>query len=134
MSAFQTAQDAASTASTSASSSSAPSASANLASQNVFLQLLVAQLQNQDPEQPTDGTAFVTELAQFTTVQEDTQSAGDLDKIVADMSTLMGTGTAAAPATSTSTSGAAAGTPAGASMANAVASFAPGLTTNSSNS
>jgi flagellar basal-body rod modification protein FlgD len=66
----------------SASSSAAPT-STNLASENVFLQLLVAQLKNQDPSQPTDGTAFVTELAQFTTLQEDSQSAADLDKIVA---------------------------------------------------
>ena len=67
----------------SSSSSSAPSqASSNLATQSTFLQLLVAQLKNQDPEQPTDGTAFVTELAQFTTLQEDTESATDLDTIV----------------------------------------------------
>jgi flagellar basal-body rod modification protein FlgD len=51
----------------------------------VFLQLLVAQLKNQDPSQPTDGTAFVTELAQFTNLQEATQSATDLDKIVASL-------------------------------------------------
>jgi flagellar basal-body rod modification protein FlgD len=65
-------------------STTPPSAAAtNLASQSVFLQLLVAQLKNQDPEQPTDGTAFVTELAQFTTLQEDTTSATDLNTIVA---------------------------------------------------
>jgi len=74
-------------ASPSATSSTSPTSS-NLASEDVFLQLLVAQLQNQDPEQPTDGTAFVTELAQFTTLQEDTESAADLDKIVADFSAL----------------------------------------------
>ena len=60
----------------------------NLASQGVFLQLLVAQLKNQDPQQPTDGTAFVTELAQFTTLQEDTTSATDLNKIVAALPSL----------------------------------------------
>ena len=64
------------------------SAAGNLASQSVFLQLLVAQLKNQDPEQPTDGTAFVTELAQFTTVQEDTTSATDLNTIVAALPSL----------------------------------------------
>jgi flagellar hook assembly protein FlgD len=64
-------------------SSSATQASSNLATQSTFLQLLVAQLKNQDPEQPTDGTAFVTELAQFTTLQEDTTSATDLNTIVA---------------------------------------------------
>lgn len=72
--------------------------SANLASENTFLQLLVAQLQNQDPEQPADGTQFVTELAQFTTLSEDTESATDLDTIVADLPSL----TPAAPADSTS--------------------------------
>ena len=66
----------------STSSSGTPTTSASLASQDVFLQLLVAQLKNQDPSQPTDGTAFVTELAQFTTLQEDSQSATDLNKIV----------------------------------------------------
>ena len=71
--------------SSSSSSSSTPSTATNLASENVFLQLLVAQLKNQDPEQPTDGTQFVTELAQFTTLQEDSQSASDLDKIVASI-------------------------------------------------
>jgi flagellar basal-body rod modification protein FlgD len=71
----------------SSASSSVATTSTNLASENVFLQLLVAQLKNQDPSQPTDGTAFVTELAQFTTLQEDSQSAADLDKIVAALPT-----------------------------------------------
>jgi flagellar basal-body rod modification protein FlgD len=69
----------------STSSSGTPTTATNLASENVFLQLLVAQLKNQDPSQPTDGTAFVTELAQFTNLQEATQSATDLDKIVASL-------------------------------------------------
>ncbi len=72
----------------SSNSSSAPSSAANLDSQSVFLQLLVAQLKNQDPEQPTDGTVFVTELAQFTTLQEDTTSATDLNTIVAALPSL----------------------------------------------
>jgi flagellar basal-body rod modification protein FlgD len=69
----------------SSSSVTAAAASSSLASQGVFLQLLIAQLKNQDPSQPTDGTQFVTELAQFTTLQEDTESATDLDKIVATL-------------------------------------------------
>jgi flagellar basal-body rod modification protein FlgD len=79
--------------STSSTSSSGTSTAANLTSENVFLQLLVAQLKNQDPEQPTDGTQFVTELAQFTTLQEDTESATDLDKIVASLPSNSTTGT-----------------------------------------
>ena len=71
-----------------ATSLAAATKATNLASENDFLQLLVAQLKNQDPEQPTDGTAFVTELAQFTTLSEDTESATDLDTIVAALPTL----------------------------------------------
>jgi flagellar basal-body rod modification protein FlgD len=37
--------------------------------ENTFLQLLVAQLQNQDPMQPTDGMQFVTQLAQFSQLE-----------------------------------------------------------------
>ncbi len=32
---------------------------------NMFLQLLVAQMRNQDPLNPSDGTQFVAQLAQF---------------------------------------------------------------------
>jgi flagellar basal-body rod modification protein FlgD len=80
----------------------APATATNLASQSVFLQLLVAQLKNQDPEQPTDGTAFVTELAQFTTLQEDTTSATDLNTIVAALPSLNPTTPAAPGTTNTS--------------------------------
>jgi flagellar basal-body rod modification protein FlgD len=36
---------------------------------DAFLQLLVAQMKYQDPSSPTDGTQFMTQLAQFTQVQ-----------------------------------------------------------------
>jgi len=87
------------------STSGTPTTATNLASEDVFLQLLVAQLKNQDPEQPTDGTAFVTELAQFTTLQEDTQSATDLDKIVASLPTTPPTTTTTTTATAGTTNG-----------------------------
>ena len=92
-----------SSSSSSSGSSGSSQQSQNLASQDVFLQLLVAQLQNQDPEQPTDGTAFVTELAQFTTLQEDTDSATDLDTLVSDVGTLMGTTSPSTSSTAPST-------------------------------
>ena len=37
---------------------------------DAFLQLLVAQMQNQDPLEPTDNSKMVAELAQFTTIEE----------------------------------------------------------------
>jgi flagellar basal-body rod modification protein FlgD len=35
-----------------------------------FLRLLIAQIQGQDPLNPMDGTEFVAQLAQFTSVEE----------------------------------------------------------------
>ena len=37
-----------------------------------FLNLLVAQLKNQNPDNPTDPTSFMTEIAQLTQVQSST--------------------------------------------------------------
>ena len=57
-----------STAQTTPASSS--SSSADAVSQTEFMQLLVAQIQNQDPTNPTDSTAFVTQLAQFSSLEQ----------------------------------------------------------------
>lgn len=38
--------------------------------EDTFLKLLVAQMKNQDPSSPMDTTSFVTELAQFNTVEQ----------------------------------------------------------------
>ena len=69
--------------STTSSSSSSSLASASgtdaLASQSTFLQLLVAQLKNQDPTQPMDGITFVTQLAQFSDLEQNLGSRQDLD-------------------------------------------------------
>lgn len=59
----------------------AASSTSDLANQNVFLQLLVAQLKFQDPDSPADGTAFITQLAQFSELSNTTQSTSDLNNI-----------------------------------------------------
>ncbi len=41
-----------------------------LANKEVFLQMLVAQIKNQDPLNPTDGAAFMTQLAQFSQLEQ----------------------------------------------------------------
>lgn len=54
-------------------SSPAPAPAGNAAGTagtDTFLKLLVAQLRNQDPMQPMDNQAFITELAQFNTVEQ----------------------------------------------------------------
>src|SRR5438874_4862016 len=55
---------------------------------NMFLQLLVSQIKNQDPLNPTDGVQFLTQLAQFQQLengmnmgQDIAAIRGDLDKI-----------------------------------------------------
>jgi flagellar basal-body rod modification protein FlgD len=42
----------------------------SLGNENTFMQLLVAQLKNQDPTQPADGIQFVTQLAQFSSLEQ----------------------------------------------------------------
>jgi flagellar basal-body rod modification protein FlgD len=61
---------AASTATSSSSSSSSTTGTNGTVDQSEFMQLLIAQLQNQDPTQPVQGTEFVTQLAQFALVQQ----------------------------------------------------------------
>lgn len=54
-----------------ASTTTAPAGSIDkLANEQTFLQLLVTQLQNQDPMNPADGTQFVTQLAQFSSLEQ----------------------------------------------------------------
>ena len=61
------------------SSSTNNSSTSALGTQSTFLSLLVAQLQNQDPLQPMDGTTFVTQLAQFNDVEQNLGMKQDLD-------------------------------------------------------
>lgn len=42
----------------------------NGSEQDMFMTLLVAQLKNQDPLQPQDGTEFVAQLAQFNSLNQ----------------------------------------------------------------
>lgn len=41
-----------------------------LANENTFLQLLVAQIKNQDPTNPTDSVQFLSQLAQFSQLEQ----------------------------------------------------------------
>jgi flagellar basal-body rod modification protein FlgD len=49
--------------------SSSTTSSLGSLSESDFLQLLVAQMQNQDPMDPISGTDFMSELAEFSTVE-----------------------------------------------------------------
>jgi len=67
-----------------------------------FLKLLVAQLQNQDPLNPSDPTQFMSEIAQLTAVQSQTTAAAEQQTTAADSMIGMdvtGVGTNGAPVT-----------------------------------
>ena len=78
--------------------SSSSSSSPDNVSENEFLQLLVAQIQYQDPTNPTDSTAFVTQLAQFSSLEQ-------LISIHSDLDTLAGSGSSTSTQNTTSTQG-----------------------------
>jgi flagellar basal-body rod modification protein FlgD len=42
----------------------------DLANKEVFLQLLIAQIKNQNPAQPADSIQYITQLSQFTGVEQ----------------------------------------------------------------
>jgi flagellar basal-body rod modification protein FlgD len=70
----------ASAAASAASGSTSASGLAGAApSKEMFLQLLVAQIKNQDPLNPTDSVQFVSQLAQFSELEQVIAIRSDLD-------------------------------------------------------
>lgn len=63
------------------------------AEKNMFMQLLVAQLKNQDPMSPSDGTQFVAQLAQFEQLEQSANSGTDITAIRQDLDQLLGNNT-----------------------------------------
>lgn len=47
-----------------------PAGQNDLATKEVFLKLLVAQIKNQNPLNPADGVEFLTQLSQFTELEQ----------------------------------------------------------------
>lgn len=58
-------------------------------SKNMFLQLLVAQIKNQDPLNPADGVQFLTQLAQFTQLEQTMSMSTDLSAIRQDLDQIL---------------------------------------------
>jgi flagellar basal-body rod modification protein FlgD len=75
-----------STTGTSATNSSSSSLPIN---QNQFLQMLMTELQNQNPMNPnsSDPMSFVTELAQFTSVEQETDTAQSTSTLASGQNT-----------------------------------------------
>lgn len=71
-------------AATAANTTGAVTSASVAADKNMFLQLLVAQLQNQDPLNPTDSSTFVTQLAQFQQLESTVNMGQDVSQIRSD--------------------------------------------------
>jgi flagellar basal-body rod modification protein FlgD len=55
--------------------------------QSQFLQLLVAQIKGQNPLNPMEGSEFVTQLAQFSSLEQLTHISGSMDSVEKLLST-----------------------------------------------
>ena len=74
-----------STAAAASKAASSTTATGGVANESTFLTLLVAQLQNQDPMSPADSTQFVTQLAQFSSLEQWTYintNVGNIETVV----------------------------------------------------
>jgi flagellar basal-body rod modification protein FlgD len=69
---------------------------------NMFLQLLVAQIKNQDPMSPSDGVQFLSQLAQFQQLENGMNMGQDITAIRGDMDLLASGGAADSNTSSTS--------------------------------
>jgi flagellar basal-body rod modification protein FlgD len=49
---------------------------------NDFLQLMIAQLQNQDPLNPTDSSQFMSQIAEFSNVEQGINTNSKLDQLL----------------------------------------------------
>ncbi|QPZ89808.1 flagellar hook assembly protein FlgD [Thioclava electrotropha] len=67
-----------------------PAQSKLSADYNSFLQLLTAQIKNQDPLKPMDSTQFVSQLAQLSQVEQSVQTNTNLKTIDAKLSAIGG--------------------------------------------
>ena len=60
--------------------------------QNDFLQLLVTQMQNQDPMSPMQDTEFIAQMAQFTSLEQSKQMSADMAEMRSQTSFQQGIG------------------------------------------
>lgn len=75
--------------------------------EDAFLKLLVTQMQNQDPLSPQDNSAFIAQLAQFSSLEQLQGIKGNTDTLVGDLAavTAAGAGTSGSSSSSSSTTG-----------------------------
>ena len=67
---------------TASTATSSTTTNPNTVDYNTFLQLLVTELQNQDPTSPTDPTQYLSQLASFSAVGQSVQTNAKLDTML----------------------------------------------------
>lgn len=74
-------------ATTTASSQTSPTNPNGTLNDDEFLQLMVTQLKDQDPLNPTDPSSYLSELAQFTSLEQETNTATSTSQLAASNQT-----------------------------------------------
>jgi flagellar basal-body rod modification protein FlgD len=72
------------------SSNSSSGSNAGTISMSTFLQLIVAQIKNQNPLNPADGAEFVAQLAQLQQLQQSVYTGQDIAQIRTDLDSVLG--------------------------------------------
>jgi flagellar basal-body rod modification protein FlgD len=67
---------------TSTSGTSSTTQASSTLDYNDFLQLMIAQLQNQDPLNPTDSSQFMSQIAEFSNVEQGINTNSKLDQLL----------------------------------------------------
>ena len=66
---------------------------------DAFMKLLVNQIKNQDPLSPSDNTQYLSQLAQFSSLEKLTSIETSIKELSAAFAKLAGTGTTTPPTT-----------------------------------
>ncbi|MCP3402658.1 MULTISPECIES: flagellar hook assembly protein FlgD [unclassified Bradyrhizobium] len=70
----------------SSSTNSTTTTASNTVDYNTFLQLLVAEMKNQDPTNPMDTSQYMSQFAQLSTVEQAMQTNSKLDALLSSQS------------------------------------------------
>jgi flagellar basal-body rod modification protein FlgD len=85
---------------------STTSTSNNAVNYNAFLQLLIAEMKNQDPTNPTDTSQYMSQFAQMSSVEQAMQTNTKLDALLSSSALSQADGLIGRTATFTDSTGA----------------------------
>ena len=95
------------TSNTSSTTGSSSTTSSNSVDYNTFLQLLIAEMKNQDPTNPMDTSQYMSQFAQLSTVEQATLTNSKLDSLLSSQALTQADGLIGRNVSFTDTTGAA---------------------------